>query len=102
LEHQAAGGVGGALRCEGREAGGNEVGVDEFVHLQLLAEEAPRVGGLARTVRACDDEEIRHATVLKIARKSVSRKCRPAPKSHRFQAVNSAAGVAPGRAASQT
>src|SRR5947208_16796555 len=52
---------GQALRVEGREAGGDQVGVDELFAVRIVREEQTGEGALAGPVRTRDDIDVRWA-----------------------------------------
>src|SRR3954452_16331548 len=59
LQHEPSRLDGQALRVEGREAGGDQVGVDEFLAVRIVREEQTGEGALARAVRTRDDIDVR-------------------------------------------
>src|SRR3954453_23004817 len=59
LQHEPSGLDGQALRIEGREAGGDQVGVDEFLAVRIVRKEQTGEGALARAVRTRDDIDVR-------------------------------------------
>ena len=56
LEHDAAGRKSHALRCIGRQSGGNLVGVDEFQNAQRLFEQEGRSGRFTGAIRPGNHE----------------------------------------------